>query len=42
MVVTRLDILKHVLTALESGKYGQKLLIDHIISLVRNIPNDTY
>ena len=42
MVVTRLEILQHVLIILEVEKEGQKILIDHETSSVRNLLNDTY
>ena len=41
MVVTRLDILKHVLIILDIGEEVQKILIDNGISLVKNLLNTT-
>ena len=42
MVVTRLNILYHVLTILEVGKEGKNILIDHVISSVIELINYTF
>ena len=42
MVVTRIEILQHVLIILEIGNKGQKILIDHGIRSKRKLLNDTY
>ena len=41
MVVTRLEILQHVLIIIDIDKKGQKILIDHGIISVRKLLNDT-
>ena len=42
MAITRLNILQHVLTILDIRKEGQKILLDHGISTVRNLLNAIY
>ena len=41
MVVTRIEILQHVLIIIDIDKKGQKILIDHGIISVRKLLNDT-